>query len=168
MAEVQIVIDGKKLEYEGLFDPGELYAVIDRLMAQHTFDKNEFMNSQHVYEDSKQMEMDLRPYKKLSDYVKVELKIKIKATNLKLVEIEKGGVKKKLYNGNVKVRFIGYLITDYENAWEMKPFYYLIRMLTDKFIYKSYVHEAKTELITVANEVYDELRSYLNMHRYIK
>ncbi|MBU1202017.1 MAG: hypothetical protein KJ583_05975 [Nanoarchaeota archaeon] len=168
MPETQIIIDGKKLSYEGLFDAKDLYTVIDQLMAQHTFDKDEFLNSEHVYQDSKQLEMELRPYKKFSDYVKGEIKIMITATDLKKVEIEKKGVKRKLYNGKVTVTFYSYLITDYEGSWEMKPFYYLVRMLIDKFIYKGYITEAKNQLITVTDEVYDEIRSYLNMHRYMK
>ena len=168
MAETQIVVDGKRLEYEGLFDPKELYAVIDELMQQHSFDKNEFMNSEHVYKDSKQLDMDLRPYKKFSDYVKAEIKIRIKATNLKFVEVEKNNVKKKYYHGKIKIVFVTYLITDYENAWEMKAFYFLLRMLVDKFLYKSYINEAKKEAVSLTNETYDEIRSYLNMHRYQK
>ena len=166
MAEAEIIVDGKKLEYEGLFQPGELYTVIDELMAQRTFDKNEYRNFEYVHEGHKQIDMELRPYKKLSDYIKVEIRIKIRATNLKHVEIEKNGVKKKYYHGKVKVVFVTYLITDYENAWETKAFYFLARMLVDKFIYKGYLSEAKAIGVSVTNEAYYEIRSYLNMHRY--
>ncbi|MAG39296.1 hypothetical protein CMO90_04390 [Candidatus Woesearchaeota archaeon] len=166
MAEIQTIIDGKKLEYEGLFEPKELYTVIDQEMQQHGFDKNEVLNSEHVYQNSKQLEMVLRPYKKLSDYVKVEIKIKITAKNLKNVEIKKKGLTKKFYKGNIEIIFTSYLITDYENSWEMKPFYYFMRMIMDKFIYKNYIDEAKSEIITITNGLYEEIRSYLNMHRY--
>lgn len=168
MAETLTIIDGKTLEYEGLFEPRELYTVIDQLFKQHGFDKNEFKNSEHVYKDSKQLEMDLRPYKKLSDYVKVEIKIIIIAKDLKHVEIDNKGIKKKMYNGHVQVTFYSYLITDYENSWEMKPFYYFMRMFIDKFIYRNPISEAKNELITLTQEAYDEIRSYLNMNRYVK
>jgi len=166
LAERLTVIDGRTLEYKGLFEPRELYTVIDQLFREHGFDKKEFKNSEHVYKDSKQIVLDLRPYKKLSDYVKVEVKIQIVGYKLKEVEIENKGLKKKMFNGLVEVKFSAYIITDYESAWETKPFYYMIRMLVDKFIYKGYISEAKSELITITNTAYDEVRSYLNMQRY--
>ena len=45
MAETTILIDGKTLEYEGLFHPKELYAVIDEYFQQNSFDKNEVKNN---------------------------------------------------------------------------------------------------------------------------
>ncbi|MBC8496007.1 hypothetical protein H8D36_07660 [archaeon] len=166
MPETLTLIDGKKLSYEGLFEPKEIYTVIDQFFKKHGFDKHEFKNAEQIFEHGKQLEMDLRPYKKLSDYVKVEIKIEIVARNLKEVEIEKKGIKKKMMSGPIDISFTSYFITDYEGTWEMKPFYYVFRMLVDKYVYKSYMNTAKNELMEVTNEIYDELRSYLNMHKY--
>lgn len=166
MGQKQIIVDGKKLEYEGLFDPKDLYSIIDEQFQQHSFDKNEHKNSEHIYEDEKQLIMDLRPYKKLSDYVKVEIKMIIIAKHLKEVEIEKDGVKRKLYKGHINITFTAYMYTDYENAWETRPFYFTFRMLIDKFVYKGYMDQAKEELVNLTDEVYNEVRTYLNMHRY--
>ncbi len=166
MAETLTVVDGRRLEYEGLFDPRELYTIIDQMFKQHSFDKHEFKNVEQVYKGYKQLEMDLRPYKRLSDYYRTEIRIEIIGRKLKEVVVEKKGLKKKLYNGKLEIIFTSFLITDYEGAWETKPFYYLIRMLIDKFVYKAYTREVQNEIIKLTNEVYDELRSYLNMHRY--
>ncbi|NQU98891.1 hypothetical protein HQ533_05485 [Candidatus Woesearchaeota archaeon] len=167
MAETLTVVDGIKLEYEGLFDPKELYTVIDELFKQHSFDKHEFRNAELTHKEGKDLVMDLRPYKRLSDYLKTEIKIEIMATNLKHVEIKKKGLKKKMYKGHIDITFTAFIITDYEHAWETRPIYYLIRMLIDKFIYKGYTEQVKNEIITLTNECYDEVRSYLNMNRYI-
>lgn len=166
MPETFIVVRDKKLDYKGLFDPKGLYQVIQKLFKQHSFDWVEFKNSEHVYKDGKQIEMDLRPYKKFSDYVKAEIKMEIIATDLKEAVIEVKGLKRKMYKGHVTVTFTSFLITDYEASWETRPFYYLIRMLIDKYIYKGYIGNAKSELVSFTNEAYDEIRSFLNMHRY--
>ncbi|MBU1854980.1 MAG: hypothetical protein KKF89_04630, partial [Nanoarchaeota archaeon] len=167
MAETLTVVDGKTIEYEGIFDPRELYTIIDELSKQHSFDKNEFRNCEFVFKESKDLILDIRPYKRLSEYAKTEIKIEITGTDLKKVEIEKKGLKKKLYKGHLKVILTSYLITDYENAWESRPIYYLIRMLIDKYIYKGYTQELKDEITTMTNDFFDEIRSYLNMHRYV-
>lgn len=166
MSEKLTVVDGKGLDYEGLFEAKELYKVIEEYAEENKFDRNEFMNAEHIYEDSKQLDIDVRPYKKISDYVKLEIKIKIKATNLKYKEVEVNGIKRKYYHGHVNVKFFSYLITDYENTWEMRPLYYLLRTLVDKLIYKGYMDSAKKELIMHTNGFYEEIRSYLNMHRF--
>ena len=166
MPEIYTIERGKILTYSGLIDAKGLYTVIQKLFKQHSFDWNENKNIEHVYKDHKQLEMDLRPYKKISDYVMVEIKILITATDLTPIEIDIKGLKKKLYKGKLNIVFKAYLITDYESAWETKPFYYLVRMIVDKFIYKGYIHRAKNELGEIVTEVYDEIRSFLNMHRY--
>lgn len=164
--ETLIIVDGKTLEYEGLFSAKELWKVIDQVFEQHKFDKVEFKNSEQVFKDGKQLRFDIRPYKKLSDYVKAEIKVILVAKNMKEVEITKKGITKKLYTGHVEIAFTAYLLTDYEHAWETKPFYYFIRMLIDKFVYRSYIQEAKAQIVSITNELYDEVRSYLNMQKF--
>ncbi|MBU0471389.1 MAG: hypothetical protein KKF65_02095, partial [Nanoarchaeota archaeon] len=82
MAETLTVVDGKTIEYEGIFDPRELYTIIDELSKQHSFDKNEFRNCEFVFKESKDLILDIRPYKRLSEYAKTEIKIEITGTDL--------------------------------------------------------------------------------------
>jgi len=166
MAETFIVERGKLLQYNGLIDFKGLYAIIQKLFKQHSYDWKDHKNFEQVYKDHKQIEMDLRPYKKYSDYVMVELRMDIVGTNLKEVEINMSGLKKKMYKGDLKIVFKGFLITDYENQWETKPFYYFMRMMVDKFIYKGYIDRAKDQFVDEITEAYDEIRSFLNMHRH--
>ena len=97
MAETLTIVREKVLNYNGLFDAKGLYALIQKLYKQHSFDWKDFKNSEQVYKDHKMLEMDLRPYKKLSDYVEVEIRIYITATNLKEQEVNIKGLKKKFY-----------------------------------------------------------------------
>jgi hypothetical protein len=167
MAEIKTLIEGKELKYKGLIDIKQLYSTIDQWFNKHRYDKKEVKNYEFVDEDSKQIELELRPYKKITDYAKYEIRIEARFTNLKEVEVEtKNKIKQKLWKGQVLMRFTAFFITDYENAWETKPFYYFVRTLVDKFVYRMYTSKMEDVLVSECNESFEEIRSFLNMHRY--
>ncbi|MBU0666382.1 MAG: hypothetical protein ABIC91_00485 [Nanoarchaeota archaeon] len=166
MAEIKTLVEGKLLKYEGLVNVKELYSVIDKWFEKHRYDKAERRNYEQVFKDCKLIEMELHPYKKISDYAKFEFKIDIVLSDLTEVEVERNNVKMKLWKGKVEIKFTAYFITDYEDSWETKPFYYFVRTLTDKFIYRSYNKKMEVHLIDECQEIFDEVRSFLNMSRY--
>jgi hypothetical protein len=166
LPETLTIERGQVISYRGYFNPKDLYMIIQKIFKQNSYDWSEYKNVEQNFSDHLQIEWDLRPYKKLSDYVKVELRVDVTGTNLKLKEIEVDGVKKKLHEGNLTIMLRAFMITDYEQTWETKPFYFWLRMLADKFIFKSYTERAKGELQGVISEVREEIRSFLNMGRY--
>ena len=166
MAEKKIVYQDKFISFEGLFDLRNLFRTIVKWFNEHGYDMWENKNFEEVYENGKKVIFELIPYKKVSDYYKLEIRIFAVFENLKEVEIELSGVKQKLLKGGANFTFDATLVTDYENRWESRPAYYFYRALIDKFIYKSYTDKYEEELIKDAKEVQEEIKAYLNMFRY--
>ena len=166
MAEVKTLVWMKPIKYSGLFDLKELYATIDKWCKEHHYDKVEAKNFEDVYEDSKQIILELRPYKKITDYAKVEIRAYMEFTDIKEEVVERGGLKKKINKGKINMSFDCYLITDYEAHWETKAVYYFFRMLVDKFIYRGYMKRFEAEAVADCNEMIHEVKSYLNMERF--
>ncbi len=166
MAERELIVDHIRLTYEGLFEATELYKLIDGWFREKGYDKREIKNVEKVRPEGKYVELELMPWKKVTDYLMFEIKLRIIMTDLKEVEIEKEGRKMRLNQGSVKIVFDGYFTTDYENRWENKPAYYFMRTLFDKFFLRSYTDKYKGTLVSETNQLHSTVRAFLNLYRY--
>lgn len=166
MAERELIVDHIRLEYEGLFDARELLSMIDRYFRDKGYDKRELRNIEQVKPEGKYVEIEYLPWKKTTDYVKNEIWIRLIMSDLKEVEVEKDGVKVKLNQGKIQFVFDGYLTTDYENRWEAKPTFFLVRTLFDKYFLKTYIDKYKGVLVDDVQLLHSTIKSFLNLYRY--
>lgn len=166
MVEKKIVIDNDRLSYKGLFDMKELYRLIDTFFHDKGYEKRETRNKEFVSPEGKYLELWLEPYKKITDYAMVVLRLQIIVENLREVVVEKEQHKKKMHKGEVLIIIDGFLVTDYENRWEGKPEYVFIRTLFDKFIYRRHTQEFEGVLIDESEELKSSIKSFLNLYRY--
>ena len=168
MSERYIVVDQLKLNYEGLFNFNELYKLVDAFFFEKGYDRMEFRNDEVVTPDGKQLLIELRPWKKTTTYSKNIVKIRFYVFDLKDVEIEKEGVKIKLSQGKVMFIFDGYLESDYDNKWEAKPMFFLIRTIFDKYIFRAHFNKFEKWLVNDVYDIHGRVQKFLNLYRYEK
>jgi len=166
MAERKIVFQDKTLNFKGMFDLKGLFRTINTFLAEHRYEPFENKNYQEVYEDGKKVVFELLPYRKITDYYRLEIRVWAVFERLKDVEVEIKGVKQKLLKGDANFTFDATLITDYENRWEGRGVYFFFRSLIDKFIYKGYTDQYETAVTKDVRDLMEEIRAYLNMFRY--
>jgi len=166
MAERRIVVDNLMLQYEGIFELNELYLVIDKWVRQRHYDKFEKRNHEQVLKDGRYVELELEPWKKFTDYAKIALNVYIHAYNLKDVVVKKDNIDVKMNQGKIKIRFIGYLVTDYEHKWEGKPIFYFLRAVMDRWVYKVSLDKYEAGVAEEVMHLYQNCRAFLNLSRY--
>ena len=166
MAEKKIVIPGQVINYEGIFSMQELYLLIDSITKKKDYDKVELMNSEQVFDEGKDIVILLDPYKKINDYAKLNLWIKMIVSKLKDVEVEVNGRKKIMNKGSITIVMQGFLHTDYEGRWEQKPWFIFLRTLFDKFFFKLYTNKFEDELKKDFSDLFNQIKAYLNLQRY--
>ncbi len=166
MPEQRLIIDHLRLGYEGIFNITELYQLIDQFFKEKGFDKKELRNVEMVKPDGKYIEIELMPWKKITDYARHIIRVEMKLFNVKEVEIERDGRKVRMNTGRVNFVIDAYLQTDWESKWETRPLYFFIRTMVDKFIYKSYTNLYEGLLVETTNQLYSLLKSFLNLYRY--
>jgi len=164
--ERSVIVDKMRFDYEGLFSLPELYKLIDEWLEEKNYDKKELKNIERVSHDSKYVEIEILPWKKVSDYVKNEIHMHMFFSELKDVEIVKDGVKVKLNSGKIHIIFDGYLNTDYENRWEGKPIFFFLRTVFDKFLYKPWMSGFESGVKNDVNALRDRMKSFLNLYRF--
>jgi len=166
MVEIKALSYGEQFAYKGLIDVSGLYKMIEKWLEDNGYDKVEIWNFEEVYEDGKQLTWKLEPYKNISDFAKIEIRIEAWFTKLKETIIEKDGLKSKMLRGQAKFKFDVFMITDYENYWGTKPIYFFLKTLADKFLYRSYIDRYEDVALEDKEGLKREIKSFLNMQRY--
>ncbi|MBW2965839.1 hypothetical protein KY342_01905 [Candidatus Woesearchaeota archaeon] len=168
MSEKKLIIDQLKLTFEGIFDLNGLYRTIDSWFYEKGYDKWERKNFEQVLPSGKDIELELLPWKKTTDYFKNIIRLRMRFTNVKDVEVEKQGVKLRLNQGRVMMIFDGYLVSDYEGKWEEKPMFFLIRTLFDKYVFKPYFSKFEKWVVNDVHDIHGRIQRFLNLYRYEK
>lgn len=166
MVEREIIVDRLRLVYEGLFSVPELYKLIDEWFRMKGYDKREKKNTEVVRPEGKYIEIEIEPWKKVTDYAKNVIKIRLIMSDITDVEVEKDNLKVKLNKGKVSLVFDAYLETDYEHRWEGSPLFYFIRTLFDKYFYKPFTAGFETGVKEDLMTLHNTIKSFLNLYRY--
>jgi len=166
MAEREVVIDKMRLSYEGLFNVTELYKLMDGWFRQKGYDKREKKMSESVTKNGKFIEWELEPWKKITDYAKIIIRLRVIMTDIKEIDVELDNTKVKMNQGKADFIFDGILETDYENRWENKPLFFFLRTLFDKYIFKPYTTGYQGNAIDDVNDLHNRIKTFLNLYRY--
>ena len=166
MPEREVIVDKLKLTYEGIFSVSELYKLIDEWFRWKGYDKRENKNIEIVKPEGKFIEIELEPWKKVTDYAKNVIKIRIQMFDIRDVEVEKDNTKLKLNQGKVHFVFDGYLETDYEARWEGKPIFYFIRTIFDKYLYRPFTAGFERGVKQDLMHLHGQIKAFLSMYRF--
>ena len=166
MVERYTVIDKRPIGFAGYFKTDDLFKVLRRFFKERGYFPLERRNLEEVYEHGRQVEIELRPFKQISDYLKQEMVLRIKLSNLKEKTITLDGVKRKMMHGKVSFVVDAVIVSDLKSKWEGTGWLYFLRILNDKFIRKDWVSRVKDAVAKDCNDMLDEVRSYLNMIKF--
>ena len=167
MVERRHLIDGLTIKFSGLFSAKDLYSVIDKWLQDNRYDKREIKNAELVRPGGKYIEIELLPWKKITDYARYEIRVRIFVQDMTDAEVEKEGKKVKMNKGDVTIVLDGFLSTDYENVWENKPVFYFLRTIFDKYIYKLYTNRFEKGLKSDVFHLNRLIKGFFNLGRYI-
>ncbi len=167
MAERHIIIEKERLNYEGIFDSQGLFDLIKSWAADKGYWVVEKMHSESLRPEGKYIELGLNPvFKKLTDYAKSVIKIQIQMSEVKTVTVDIDKRKRKLQQGKIKIVFDGILETDYEHRWEMKPMFYVLRTIWEKYVFTPFISSFEKQIRTDLASLRDEIKSYLNLSKF--
>src|SRR3989344_3631439 len=148
MAEMRLIVDQLKFSYEGPFDMPGLYRLIESFFYEKGFDKHEKLNQEMVLPTGREVRIEMIPYKNITDYFKLRVRIRIHANHLRKIEVEKEGAKIPIQEGKLMIIFEGFVESDRHGRWENTPFQWFLRTLFDKYIFKSHYLKAEQWLVS--------------------
>lgn len=165
-AQRTFLVDKHRMQYEGIFIIQDLYQLIDEYFEEKGYDKRESKNAEVVRDDGVRfIDLQFEPWKKVTDYAKVAIKVRVIMDNVRDIEIEKDGVKVHAHQGDIKFLFDVYVDTDYEDRWGSKPIYAVIRVLFDKYFFKRYTQQYYAEAMDDYKMLVYQIKVFLNMNK---
>jgi hypothetical protein len=168
MVERKIIIDETDITYEGIFEMKEIYALIDDFLKNKNYDKMEKVNRETVTATGKEIYYILTPFMAFSDYARKIMKIDFTAKEVKDVEVEIDGKKRQMQQGKVKILLSGIMETDYEGRWEQTAFYYFIRTMFNKYVYRPYTEDFEGQVKGDVMALKEQIGGLLNLYKYKK
>lgn len=166
MGHLSIVVDHDKIEYSGPFPATELFRMIENFLFERGFDKRQDKDFEHSTEKGKFIEWQISPWKKITDYIRYIIKIRILAYDLVKSEITINKKKSKIENGRIFIVIDGFIESDYDSYWDDKPILLFFRTLYDKFIFKTYTEKFEQTLVHDINTLHHQIEKFLNIYRH--
>ena len=140
MVEKNLIINGKTLQYKGIFQEDKLFSVINNFLDKNGYTKFEKKSEELVVQKGRETLIELRPYKVLATYMTFQLRIKIVIQIDSEVREEVDGIPQHFQNGTVSMIFDSWLISDYVFRWQMKPIVYFLKGIINKFIFTLFIY----------------------------
>ncbi|MCX8194148.1 MAG: hypothetical protein N3G19_02175 [Candidatus Pacearchaeota archaeon] len=160
MSEISPVYEGK-LVHAGIFDFKSIYNFLYDLFTHYNYVVIEQKYSEKIKAEGKELEILWLCLKKISDYFRFRIKVRIFILGMISVEVVRENIKVKRDKGEIEIKIASSLERDYENKWESNPVTKFLRGIYDKYIIKSRIEAYEDAIATEVDEVLSQLKSYL-------
>ncbi len=162
MAEKEQIIQ-EKLDYSGIFDFKSFYSYAHSWFIEENYGVVEEKYSEKVSGNSRDILIEWMASKRLSDYFKIEIKIKFEIKDLTDVEVEIDGQRKKMNKGKVKGDIKGLIVKDPDSKWDSTPFSRFMRDTYNKYIIPGRIRSIEGIIGHAVTSFKEELKSFLEI-----
>jgi hypothetical protein len=164
--EKNLIINNRELKYKGIFRVDELFSTINQALLEKGYQLREKKSEETVSEAGRKTSIELRPFKIKAEYAQLMIKIKIHLDSVTETKEEIHGEKKLFQQGDVLIAFDGWVLTDYQQRWGMKPWVFFMKGMIHKFLYKFPLEAGfPRELGGDTAHVYAKIKSLLNSYK---
>lgn len=159
MPEKDYVEQTLDVKHKGIFDLDGLYKTLARWFRMYKYDLVELDYKDFKEEGKNMLFIKWQAPRMVSDYIKYVIEAELNVNNYREVIVEK----KKNMDGELDIKFSGYLLKDYEETWSRRGFMKFIREVYDKFLFGSKLGAMEKELKDELYKLVNEVKSYLNL-----
>lgn len=164
MAEKETIFSSK-VKYNGIFSFRDFYKFCYEWLTEETkLDPlTEEKYEEKIKGDTKEIIVEWKGERELTDYFRFDMEIKFELKNLKEVEVVQEGVKVSTNDGSVKVSVKGILVRDYKGKFEMSAFNKFLRSIYEKWVIASRIEEYEGKIAGDCDEFLNQAKAYLDL-----
>jgi hypothetical protein len=166
MVNTITLLSDERIQYEGLFDIKEIYQHAYKWLTWRKYDLSEKQYTEKVKAGGKDLEIRWEAIKYVDEYSTFEIKVRWLGFGINDVEVKKDGGTIKLQKGEINIYVSASLKTDRQDYWAQNAFYSFMRAFYDRYLYRNSIERLKGELWKVGWDLYNELKSFLNLYKY--
>src|SRR3989339_194366 len=164
MSEIKIIVDHLRMDFKGMFNANDLFRAIDSWLFEKGFEKRTNKNFEYDTASGKFMEWESYPWKKVTDYYRQMMKIRILIYDMVKKDVVHEGKKERLDHGRVIIYLDGYLELDYEHRWDGNAFLQAVPTPVDKWLYLPYTERCERPVTTAWLLLNHHAEGLLNPH----
>ena len=153
----------QKLKQTGYWNYTELYNFCFDWLKDNGYKLKEKQYTEKVSSFGKELIIEWEASKKVTDYFKNTITMKWHVLGMKDTEVEQDGKKISTNKGEVGIDFTGTLVKDYEEKWEGKPFWKVMRGVYEKYIIRSTIDEYADDLEDDVKDMIKDTKAFLQI-----
>lgn len=153
----------ESLKHNGFFSYRDLYNFCYAWLKNEGYKLSEDEYLEKVAGSSKEVKIKWKASKKVTDYYKNVIEMKWHILGLTDVEAVENGKTIKTQKGEVKIVFEATLERDYEDNWDKRPFWKMMRAIYDKYIMRTTQDEFERKLAEKTISYIEEVKAFLNL-----
>ena len=135
MTEKKQVLYDLRTSYDGPFIVEEFYAEVENWIREKGMEKEPKKNMEHVTKNGKKIEWVIEAHRHIDDLHYGVVILRALLDNVRETVVKKNGKKIKINTGNVLISIDGFIQSNIHGSFfQVKPMYYLMRDLIDKYI----------------------------------
>ncbi len=153
-----------KIKYRGIFSFKDFYQFCyDWLTEESGWDIMETEYDEKLTGDTKNINIEWKFSKKVTDYFKFKGSVKFKILGLANIEIMQGGAKVKTNNGGIEVKIKSILQRDYQGKFDRSAYKKFLRGIYEKWVIPSRIEEFEGRLATISDTFLGQAKSFLDL-----
>lgn len=153
----------EKLKHKGFFNYSDYYNFCYNWLKDEGYSIAEDEYTEKLAGNGKEIVIKWKATKKISDYLKNEIKVEWHILGLTDAEAQMEGKTVKTNKGEVKITVTATLIRDYESRWDTSPTMRFMRDVYDRYIIRESVKKYEDRLEDKAKDYIEQLKSFLNL-----
>lgn len=167
MVEKKQVLYDLRTAYSGPFLVEDFYKEVDNWIKAKGYEKEPKKKMEHVTKNGKKIEWIVEINGHFDDLHHGVVKLRALLDNVREISIKKDGRKMAVNNGDVLINIDGFLQTHIHGSfWQVKPVYYFIRTLADKYIYNFWTDRYDGKVSSDCHGLFKAIRAFFNLQRY--
>lgn len=153
----------QKIKQTGYWNYKELYNFCFNWLKDEGYRLKEKEYIEKISTLGKEIILKWEAEKKITDYFKHVIEVKWHILGMKDAEVEQDGKKVATNKGEVGITITANLVRDYEERWEIRPFYKFLRGIYEKYVIRATREEYEKDLEEKAKDYIKEIKAFLNL-----
>lgn len=161
--EEELIFESK-IKYGGIFSFKDFYQFCyDWMTEEYGWTVEESKYQEKLAGDSKNIDVEWKFSKKVTDYFKFKGKVAFKIIGLKNVEVVQNGAKIKTNDGSVEIKIKGILARDYQGKFDRSAYRKFLRGIYEKWVISSRIDEFEGRLASQADTFLEQAKAFLDL-----
>ena len=167
MPEQKQVLYDLRTSYNGPFSVGEFYAEVDNWIKEKGFEKEPKKKLENITKNGRKIQYIIEAQSHLDELHHGVVVLRVLMDNVKEITVKRNGRKYAVNSGDVFVVIEGFIQSHVHSSfYQVKPVYYFIRALIDRYIYNFWSFKYDNVVNSDGRDLLKRITSFFNMQKY--